>query len=177
MSFVLGGMAAWMLAINSFLADISKPEDRAFRYGMLGLAWKCGEPLGNAVGGYLYEIGGYVWVFSSTLCGTFIGAVVLTVMIKKYKWNPTKSKRSNLSLKLIKDAFVTTFRKRKGPNRKYIVVLLIIGIFTIAPLIGEEFVIGYAYVLKRYGWLVEENSGYKTIISITELLGKHFLAI
>ena len=166
-------MAAWMLAINSFLADISKPEDRAFRYGMLGLAWKCGEPLGNAVGGYLYETGGYNCVFSSTLCGTILGAIVLTVMIKKYQWNPGKLRnRSTLSLRLIKDAFVTTFRKRKGPNRKYITILLIVGVFTIAPMVGEEFVVGYPYVLKRYGWQVEENSRYKTIISVTELLAK-----
>ena len=166
-------MAAWMLAINSFLADISKPEDRAFRYGMLGLAWKCGEPLGNAVGGYLYETGGYNCVFSSTLCGTILGAIVLTVKIKKYQWNPGKLRnRSTLSLRLIKDAFVTTFRKRKGPNRKYITILLIVGVFTIAPMVGEEFVVGYPYVLKRYGWQVEENSRYKTIISVTELLAK-----
>ena len=171
--FSSGGMAAWMLAINSFLADISKPEDRAFRYGMLGLAWKCGEPLGNAVGGYLYETGGYNCVFSSTLCGTILGAIVLTVMIKKYQWNPGKLRnRSTLSLRLIKDAFVTTFRKRKGPNRKYITILLIVGVFTIAPMVGEEFVVGYPYVLKRYGWQVEENSRYKTIISVTELLAK-----
>ena len=164
-------MAAWMLAINSFLADISKPEDRAFRYGMLGLAWKCGEPLGNAAGGYLFDTGGYVCVFSTTLLGTALGAVILTVMIKKYKWNPTKSKGSNFSLKLVKDAFVTVFRKREGPNRKYIIILLMVAVFTIAPMIGEEFVIGYAYVLKRYGWQVEQNSRYKTSISITELLG------
>ena len=33
-----GGFAAWSLAINAFLADITEPQNRAFRYGMLYLA-------------------------------------------------------------------------------------------------------------------------------------------
>ena len=32
-----GGWAVWMLAMNAFVADITAPDDRAFRYGMLHL--------------------------------------------------------------------------------------------------------------------------------------------
>ena len=34
-----GGWAVWMLAMNAFVADITAPEDRAFRYGMMHLGW------------------------------------------------------------------------------------------------------------------------------------------
>ena len=114
-----GGYAAWILAINSFLADISAPEDRAFRYGMLGLAWRAGEPLGSLAGAYLFEAGGFVCVFSTTVVGTAFGALVLVVMIWKYKWDPPKSntKKSAFDISLVLDAFKATFRQRKGPNR------------------------------------------------------------
>ena len=46
-----GGWAVWMMAMNAFIADITKPEDRAFRYGMLHIVHSLGRPLGAPFGG------------------------------------------------------------------------------------------------------------------------------
>ena len=169
-----GGYAAWILAINSFLADISAPEDRAFRYGMLGLAWRAGEPLGSLAGAYLFEAGGFICVFSTTVVGTAFGGLVLVVMIWKYKWNPPKSatKKSAFNISLVLDAFKATFRKRKGPNRKYIMVLIAVSMFTLVPFYGEFAVIGYAYVFTRYKWEVKEFARYSTIMGTIDIVAQ-----
>ena len=172
-STLAGGYAAWTLAINSFLADISTPENRAFRFGMLGLAWRAGEPLGSFAGAYLLETGGFVCVFSSTVVGTAIGGVVLVVMIWKYKWDPPKNKaKSAFSLSLIKDSFTATFRKREGPNRKYLFVLFAIALATLMPFYGEFAVIGYSYVFTRYNWQVTEFATYSTVMGTIDIVAQ-----
>ena len=88
-----GGKAIWMLAINAFMTDITKPDERAFRFGMIHLASSLGRPLASPLGAYLLRTGGFLCVFSTTLVGIFIGAISLLLRIRKYKWNPPKSNK------------------------------------------------------------------------------------
>ena len=85
-----GGFAVWMLSINAFITDISSPENRAFRFGMLHLATGLGSPLSPPVGAYLLKTGGYVCVFATSLTGIVLGAILLIWRIRKYKWNPER---------------------------------------------------------------------------------------
>ena len=91
-----GGFAVWMLAINAFVTDITTPENRAFRFGMLHLATSLGRPIAPPVGAYLLRTGGYVCVFSTTLCGILLGAILLLWRIHKYKWNPPKKEKVSI---------------------------------------------------------------------------------
>ncbi len=61
-----GGFAAFILAINAFIADITQPENRAFRYGMLHLASSLGRPLAAPVGAYLLKTGRFFSLFSKS---------------------------------------------------------------------------------------------------------------
>ena len=85
-----GGWAVWMMAMNAFIADITKPEDRAFRYGMLHIVHSLGRPLGAPFGAYLLRTGGFLCVFCTALVGIAIGSVYLLYRIHSYKWNPPK---------------------------------------------------------------------------------------
>ena len=85
-----GGWAVWMMAMNAFIADITKPEDRAFRYGMLHIVHSLGRPLGAPFGAYLLRTGGFLCVFCTALVGIAIGSVYLLYRINSYKWNPPK---------------------------------------------------------------------------------------
>ncbi len=86
-----GGYAVWMLALNAFISDITTPDERAFRYGMLHLATSLGRPLAAPIGAYLLDQGGYVCVISASGVGILIGAIFLIIRIKQYKWNPEKT--------------------------------------------------------------------------------------
>ena len=96
-----GGKAIWMLAINAFMTDITKPDERAFRFGMIHLASSLGRPLASPLGAYLLRTGGFLCVFSTTLVGIFIGAISLLLRIHKYKWNPPKSNKV-ITMRLLK---------------------------------------------------------------------------
>ena len=123
----------WILAMNAFIADVTaNPNDLAFRYGMLHLATSLGRPVAAPVGAYLFQTGGYVCVFSTSLCGTALGAAFLFWRIRSFKWNPPKKEgtfrtisKSAFSLSHISDCIKTTFKKREGPNRKYILICMV----------------------------------------------------
>ena len=79
-------------------------------------------------------------------------------------------KRNAFSPLLVRDTLKATFKKREGPNRKYLLVLIAVTVFHYVPFYGE-WVNYYNYVRTRYGWEVEEYSFYKTVDSLTSLAG------
>lgn len=169
-----GGHAAWHLAISAFIADITTPDERAFRFGMLSLASKLGTPLASQAGKYLFDTGGYVCVFSTTLVGVILGAILLVWRLQRYQWNPpkkNKAERKSFSPLVIKDVFVSTLKKRHGNQRKYLLVMILMSILTIMPFMGEH-VIAYSYTLVRFNWQVNENSDYHSITSIVDLVAQ-----
>ena len=69
------------------------------------------------------------------------------------------------------DCIKTTFKKREGPNRKYILIFMLMMAMNIMPFIGESS-IAYNYVRTRYEWEVDEYSTYSSIVSASSLVGK-----
>ena len=55
--FVLGGYGIWLAATYAFLADISAPDQLAFRMGMLHLTSGLAKPIGPPIGAALFEAG------------------------------------------------------------------------------------------------------------------------
>lgn len=173
----------WILAMNAFIADVTaNPNDLAFRYGMLHLATSLGRPVAAPVGAYLFQTGGYVCVFSTSLCGTALGAAFLFWRIRSFKWNPPKKEgairtisKSAFSLSHISDCINTTFKKREGPNRKYILICMVMILMNVFVYIGEM-VMDYNYVRTRYGWQVAEYSVYSSVISGASLIGTYSVA-
>ena len=68
----------------------------------------------------------------------------------------------------IYDSFRAAFRKRDGPNRKYILVLLMMMIFTVLAFSGEGNV-SFSYVRLRYNWGVDEYSNYASVVSLASI--------
>ena len=52
-----GGFGALMMSINAFIADISEPDQRAFRMAMLHLFASLGRPLSPILGAFLLREG------------------------------------------------------------------------------------------------------------------------
>ena len=96
-----GGFGAWMLAVNAFVADITDSQYLAFRYGMIHLAGSLAKPIAPMFGAYLLKTGGYVCVFTTSLAGTILGALLLVVMVRSYEWKSEKKHVSFLKVKTI----------------------------------------------------------------------------
>ena len=92
--FILGGEGVFYLSIYAFMADITTPENRAFRYGMLQLAISMAAPLSPIVGSYIYSNVPYqyryIGVFLAALIGTIVGGTYLLLRIRSYDWKPQK---------------------------------------------------------------------------------------
>ena len=56
-SLFTGGYSAFSMGLSAFIADISKPDQRAFRMGMIHLAQSLGRPLAAPLGAYLLKEG------------------------------------------------------------------------------------------------------------------------
>ena len=63
-----GGYSAFSIGLNAFIADISRPDQRAFRMGMIHLAQSLGRPLAAPLGAYLLKTGTRPKVNGSALC-------------------------------------------------------------------------------------------------------------
>ena len=82
-----------------------EPEYRAFRFGMLHLISGLARPIGAPIGAQLYEHGGYICVFATSLGGIILGAIYLMFRIQKYKWTPSKDAVSQFLKKISKFFF------------------------------------------------------------------------
>jgi DHA1 family tetracycline resistance protein-like MFS transporter len=54
---ISGALSATMASANAYIADVTEPDKRAARFGLLGAAWGVGFVLGPAIGGVLGELG------------------------------------------------------------------------------------------------------------------------
>ena len=54
---LIGGYPVWYLSQFSFIADISSPDQRAFRMGMIYVATSLGSPLAPTVGAAIFDAG------------------------------------------------------------------------------------------------------------------------
>ena len=64
-----GGSITFYMGIAAFMAEISSPEHRTFRLATIHFVERIGGPLGTMLGAYLWENGGYLWVFGAGLVG------------------------------------------------------------------------------------------------------------
>jgi hypothetical protein len=64
-----------------------------------------------------------------------------------------------------------TIKKRPGPNRKYLFLMMLMMIIYIVPFYGE-FTISFLYVRSVFKWEVKEYSQYSSIVSSVGIAGK-----
>jgi DHA1 family tetracycline resistance protein-like MFS transporter len=77
---VAGIAGAVFVPANAYVADITKPEDRAHAYGLMGSAFGLGFIIGPAVGGFLGEIGPRAPFFAASAlaaCNFVFGLLVM----------------------------------------------------------------------------------------------------
>ena len=82
-----------------------------------------------------------------------------------------QKKRKTFSLLHIWDSFKVVFRRRAGPNRKYIWLMILIHFSTFLPFFGEM-TVAFSYVRIRYSWGVDEYSTYSSIVSSSSIVAQ-----
>ncbi|MFT6023308.1 MAG: DHA1 family tetracycline resistance protein-like MFS transporter [Ascidiaceihabitans sp.] len=96
---LVGGItAATHTTANAYIADISKPEDKAANFGLLGAAFGMGFILGPLIGGLLAEYGTRAPFYAAAALAALnavFGWVILTETVTDKIRRPFSIKRSN----------------------------------------------------------------------------------
>ena len=96
---VIGGMSASTFSTgNACIADVTEPELRAQRFGLLGAAFGLGFIIGPAAGGFLGELGSRVPFFATAglaLVNMVYGLLVLPETLAEDKRRPFEWRRAN----------------------------------------------------------------------------------
>ncbi|MEM1432095.1 MAG: MFS transporter [Pseudomonadota bacterium] len=96
---IVGGMAAAQQATaNAFIADISTPEQKAARFGLVGAAFGVGFILGPLLGGLLGELGTRAPFYAAAILAAanlVLGAIVLPETVTRETRRPFELRRAN----------------------------------------------------------------------------------
>ncbi|WP_110553736.1 TCR/Tet family MFS transporter [Pseudaestuariivita atlantica] len=141
---VIGGItAATQATASACMADISKPEDKAKNFGLIGAGFGAGFVLGPLVGGLLGEFGTRAPFYAAAMLAALnlaLGYLVLRETVKpenrrKFDWsraNPFGAARSVSAL--------------PGAGRLLIVFLFFQLAFVVYPAVWSY------YAVERFGW-------------------------
>lgn len=74
-SIFTGGLPVALMGSYSYLADVTTPEARTFRIGVVAVIVTLGIPLGTSISGVLTEAVGYYGIFATAMFFYFVGFV------------------------------------------------------------------------------------------------------
>ncbi|XP_038210472.1 proton-coupled folate transporter-like [Zerene cesonia] len=173
---ITGGWVMVYLGVFSYISDITNPESRTFRVGLVNLCLTAGIPVGTALSGILLKLWGYYGVF------TVSGLIYLITLLYGYFYLESRTKPGTEKVKpfkvsevfsLVKETAVVAFKKRDGNLRKKIVLTLSVVAIVYGPNHGER-IITYMFVRYRLKWDALKFSLYSTYSLITHSLGALF---
>lgn len=147
-SSLTGGRIAISMLVYSFVAVTSSIADRTFRVGILTAVRTFGRSAGSALGGFLKR-GGKDYYFIFALGGGLSLLSFLYILLfmpnPKKGSNPAGFKRTKahafrnvVNLKNILESAKAFFKKRPFGVREQLYLLVIVLIFTMAPMQGKN---------------------------------------
>lgn len=144
---VAGAAAATHSTCGAFIADISKPEERAANFGLIGAAFGMGFVIGPVVGGFLGEYGSRV-PFLAAACLTAVnfcyGALVLPETLARNLRRPFNWRRANPTGALIS-------------LRRYPMVFGIVGAYVLFQLGHHVLPATWSYfTIEKFDWSPRE---------------------
>jgi MFS transporter, DHA1 family, tetracycline resistance protein len=93
-----GVCGASFATANAYVSDVTPPDERAKRFGLVGAAWGTGFIVGPALGGILGEIGPRLPFFAAAglaLANVIYGYLVLPESLSRHNRRPFSFKRAN----------------------------------------------------------------------------------
>ena len=141
---LIGGItAATHATANAYMADISSPEEKAARFGMLGAGFGLGFVLGPLIGGLLGEWGSRAPFFAAAMLAAANGVLCYFVLKESLK---TKNRREFMWYRANPIGAILDLRKFEGIYSLLLVFLL----FTVGTSIYAA--IWPFFTVERFSW-------------------------
>ena len=141
---IIGGITASTPAtVTAFISDISKPEEKAKNFGLIGAAFGIGFVLGPLFGAFFAEFGTRAPFYAAAAfagCNLLLGWFVLPETVTDEIRRPFEWKRAN--------PVGSIYHLAKLPGlRTFMMIMLIFQIaFTVYPAVWSF------YTIERFGW-------------------------
>lgn len=163
---VSGAMQANAAVANAYVADISRPEERAKRFGMLGAAFGMGFILGPAMGGILGDINLHLPFFvagSLALVNWLYGFFVLPESLKQENRRPFEWRKANPVSAL----------SRLGQLKGVGGLVFVLGLSGLAQLILHSSWV--LYTSHKFGWGPKDNGLSLFAVGVMSVIVQGFL--
>lgn len=141
---IAGLTGASFSAAYAYIADISKPEDRAASFGVLGMAFGFGFIIGPALGGFAGEFGARVPFFLAAGLG-FANFVFGLFFLKE-----SLAKDNRRAFSIARANAFGALRNLAGQSRKVLWFVGALGVWQLAHLVYPA--IWAYFAIEAYGW-------------------------
>lgn len=131
-----GGTATMIMAVYSYIADITSVENRTIRVGIVHISASILLAIGFSLSGILYKTIGYYGLFSTSICIYLIGFLYAYFVLKEP--NPPLPSKTNIcrdffDFSNVINTFSIIYRKREGNKRMRIVLFMFVFIVITGP--------------------------------------------
>jgi len=159
---ISGGYLTFIMMTYSFIADNSTQRERMARLGFASLMWAVSQPISYPFGSLLFDSGGYICVFSTSLLlfctASAMGLIRLWGFKEKIEKKET-SLKGLLSPRHVTDSFKTTYKKRDD-HKRYILVSMMLTMLSTIMQRDAEAQCQYMYTKRAFGWEVKDYSNF-----------------
>ncbi|XP_034237143.1 proton-coupled folate transporter-like [Thrips palmi] len=172
---LFGGMPILFLSVFSYVADVTTPENRTFRIGMVATAVSWGFPIASALSGVAFTTLGFTGVYIVSIALYGLGLAYGYRYIREP--HPPVPRPPGVSFladfcnwRHVWDTVKVALKKRRGSRRLqfYILVLLY---FTIQGPIQGEGIVSFLYLTQQFQWEAIAFSAYSTYFIILSAVG------
>ncbi|CAH1708580.1 unnamed protein product [Aphis gossypii] len=181
-----GGWMTMVMAIFSYIGDVSSVKYRTLRIGIANVFYSVAVPIGTALSGVLFRGLGFYGVYTIAIVMYALTISYGVIFIKDIKSEksleskePPKSTscfyfiEDFFSLSNIKEAIRVTFKEGQHNRRLRIISLLVVVIVVMGPLYGEMSMM-YMFTRLKFNWNEIDFSLFSTYAMVTNLIGTMF---
>lgn len=174
----LGGQTMIVMAIFSYIADVSTVEMRTLRVGIVQIVLNVCFPAVQSFSGILFKAIGYIPMLCMAGLIYLIGLLYGIFRIKEVRTNVEVEKKSLLkdifNSKLVTDTFKILYQNKSGNNRMFIWFIMLVLFVSAGVSIGEASLI-FLYTNLVFKWTVVELSYFITGNTLIHLAGTYLL--
>ncbi|XP_045619638.2 lysosomal proton-coupled steroid conjugate and bile acid symporter SLC46A3 [Procambarus clarkii] len=167
-----GGLIMFAMACYSYMADNTSRQSRTARMTIMNIFWHLGCPIGTVMGAWIFDIGGYVPVFSTSLIFYSMALVVAFFIVKDKQLekneteNDTEMETSPWNPKNVISLLRVATRTRPGRTRLHLLLLLVFMLCYMSSVPHNM----YLWTRRVFQWDQNQYSLYSTASMIAEVL-------
>ncbi|CAH1709570.1 unnamed protein product [Aphis gossypii] len=146
-----GSRICCLVGVASYVADITRIQDRTKRIGMLMSLYFIATPVGACTAGFLNVNIGFYGTFGACMAMNVVALALGAILVKdtSVPYDKATSVWQTVNPKVIADSVRVLVKKR--PSRSLLIYMTVVSPLTVGPMQGEYSIL-YLFVRYKFGW-------------------------